>query len=175
MPVTPISVWTHPKITPFRLAFILTTAGLGISKAILVSNGKTASSTTVEWITGVVVAIMWVILSISCDDEVDSMLKCGFDVCFSFQLLSSFDCEHNNARPQYLDWLFRYDCLGRSHIAIANPHLAPRTSPIITGYRLLLSTVFAAFGIAKMLCGYFGFSSAMYTLDWILAIPLTLG
>jgi hypothetical protein len=67
--------WTHPKITPFRLAFMFTTGGLGIAKAALVSNGKTASSTTVEWITGVVVALMWVILRVSCDYEADTMLS----------------------------------------------------------------------------------------------------
>lgn len=50
-----------PKITPFHLIFILTNGGLGILKTVLVSKGKTVSSTTVEWITGVVVALMYVI------------------------------------------------------------------------------------------------------------------
>jgi hypothetical protein len=49
---------THPKLTPYRLAFFLSTGGLGITKAILVWNGATASSTTVEWVTGVVAALM---------------------------------------------------------------------------------------------------------------------
>lgn len=69
--------WTHPKITPFRLAFFLITGALGIAKAILVSKGLTASSTTVEWVTGVVVALMWVILQDLQDNDVHSMLRCG--------------------------------------------------------------------------------------------------
>ena len=105
----------------------------------------------------------------------------------SFQLLSS--CEYNNARPRYLDLLFCYDCLGRSGTSIREPRPSSSTlesprrlssdraelQPIATGYRLLVSVAFAAFGLAKMFCGYLGFSSAMYTLDWIIAIPLTLG
>lgn len=45
----------------------------------------------------------------------------------------------------------------------------------VTGYRLLVSTVFVSFCLVKMTCGYRGFSSAMNTLDWIISIPLTLG
>lgn len=50
-----------PKVTPFHLIFIFTNGGLGVAKAVLVSKGKTASSITVEWITGVVVALVYVI------------------------------------------------------------------------------------------------------------------
>ncbi|KAF5329620.1 hypothetical protein D9619_009242 [Psilocybe cf. subviscida] len=158
--------WTHPKLTPFRLAFILTTGGLGIAKAVLVSKGRTAISTTVEWITGVFVALR-------------------------FQFLGS--CEYNDTRPRYLKCLFLYDCLGRSGVANGEPRSDSNTleppqglsvdrlalpldsSIVVTGYRLLVSTFFTAFGLAKILCAYLDFSSAMYTLDWIIAIPLTLG
>lgn len=63
IPIHPITsasegTQTHPRLTPYRIAFILTTAGLGTIKAVLVSKNDTISSTTVEWITGVVVALM---------------------------------------------------------------------------------------------------------------------
>lgn len=50
----------HPKLTLYRLTFIVTTGGLGIAKATLVSKGQTTSSITMEWITGVIVALRWV-------------------------------------------------------------------------------------------------------------------
>lgn len=53
--------WTHPKITPFHLTFFITTGGLGIAKAVLVSENDIASSITFEWIAGVVVALVYVI------------------------------------------------------------------------------------------------------------------
>lgn len=53
-----MTAWVRPKVTPFHLTFMLTIGGLGITKAALVSRGDTASSITVEWITGVVLALM---------------------------------------------------------------------------------------------------------------------
>jgi hypothetical protein len=47
----------HPRITPFRLAFILNTATFGISKAVLVFRDEMVSSTTVKWVAGVVLAM----------------------------------------------------------------------------------------------------------------------
>ncbi|KAF5309143.1 hypothetical protein D9619_012841 [Psilocybe cf. subviscida] len=153
----------YPRMTPYRLAFFATTGGLGITKAVLVSKNETVSSITVEWITGVVMALV-------------------------FQFLGS--CEYNNKRPQYLDWLFHYNVLGRSNRELGYSHsdsseLGPTgrlsldqadpSPPLATGYRLLVSAMCAIFGLSKMLCGYLGLRTAMNTLDWIIAVPLTLG
>lgn len=58
-------VWRYPRVTPYRLVVMLTTAGLGIAKAVVVSRNQTVSSITIEWITGVVVALLYVALFIS--------------------------------------------------------------------------------------------------------------
>ena len=56
---------------------MLTTAGLGIGKAVLVSRNQTVSSTTFEWITGVVVALMYVFgyLYLSPDDYLVAKIR----------------------------------------------------------------------------------------------------
>lgn len=53
----PACTW-YPNLTLYRLVFFVTTGGLGITKAVLVSKNEAASSTTVEWVAGVVVALM---------------------------------------------------------------------------------------------------------------------
>lgn len=57
-----VTVWIHPPITPFRLAFIFTTLGFGIAKAVLVSTGDSTSSTTIDWVAGVLIALMLVFI-----------------------------------------------------------------------------------------------------------------
>ncbi|KAF5329248.1 hypothetical protein D9619_009240 [Psilocybe cf. subviscida] len=64
--------------------------------------------------------------------------------------------------------------LPNSWSTMDSPEL-PDNPVILTGYRLLVATICAAFGLAKMLCSYLGLSSAMSALDWTIAIPLTLG
>lgn len=53
----------HPRVTPFRLTSVLLTTTLGIAKAILVSEGDTVGSTTVEWVAGVLLALRSACLS----------------------------------------------------------------------------------------------------------------
>lgn len=47
----------HPRVTPFRLMFVISTTTIGIAKAILVSKGNAIGSTTAEWIGGVILAL----------------------------------------------------------------------------------------------------------------------
>ncbi|KAF5309190.1 hypothetical protein D9619_012835 [Psilocybe cf. subviscida] len=162
------SSW-HPKVTPYRLAFILTTGGLGIAKAVLISGGRAASSTTIEWVAGVVVAL-------------------------SFQL--SGPLEYAAQRPRYVDWIFSYDCLNIPRTIIRGRRLDIRDSspihtkahqdqeassddiwkspPIVTAYRLFVSAIISGFGLVKMICAYRGLPGAMNTLEWIVAVPMTL-
>lgn len=46
---------------------------------------------------------------------------------------------------------------------------------VVNGYRLLVLAAVGGFGLAKIICGYLGLNTAMNTLDWIIAVPLTLG
>lgn len=175
-----------PKITPYRVAFILTTAGLGIAKAVLVSRDETASSITVEWITGVAVALVSVISWSA--DHAQTLKALNFCSHVSFQFFGP--CEYNDMLPPTLNWLFQHNIIGwlTGTAARAHPgynvgletenrlsvgHLSD-VPPLVTGYRLFVSALFAAFGLAKMLCGYLGLSTAMNTLDWVIGVPLAL-
>lgn len=113
-----------------------------------------------------------------------SRLRWRCNELFSFQFLGS--CEYNNARPQKLDWYFNFNCLGTKLSDIDSGNIEvlvvsngecmnSGTPPVVTGYRLLASMVFVLFGLVKMICAYLGFSSAMNALDWVIAVPLTLG
>lgn len=53
----PLERW-HPKLTPYRLTVILTTIGLGTVKLVEVYNGNDTGTTTLEWISGVVVFLL---------------------------------------------------------------------------------------------------------------------
>ncbi|TDL18184.1 hypothetical protein BD410DRAFT_843030 [Rickenella mellea] len=54
----------HPKLTGYRLLFIILTLSFGLSKAALAYQGQSVSPTTLEWIFGVVIglALYWLSL-----------------------------------------------------------------------------------------------------------------
>lgn len=49
----------HPKITPYRLAVLTTTVGLGTAKAVVSQNGGTIVSITLEWLVGSLLSVMY--------------------------------------------------------------------------------------------------------------------
>ncbi|KAF5317778.1 hypothetical protein D9619_012526 [Psilocybe cf. subviscida] len=153
----------HPRITPFRLAFVLSTTTLGIAKAVFVSKGDSIGSTTVEWVAGVVLAL-------------------------SFQFLGGLESfEHHGTVARFT---FSQDCLAPLWSIMPRPsytdderHEAPSQAKdtadanvmiIVSPYRLLVSTVTVGFGAMKMACLYTGLSGAMNTLDWAFAVPISL-
>lgn len=50
----------HPKLTPYRLLSILLPVCLGTIKAVALQQGKQNEPITLEWISGVVVFILYV-------------------------------------------------------------------------------------------------------------------
>lgn len=57
------SKW-HPKISPYRLWVIATTVGFGTAKSVSVRTGDASIPTTLEWIAGTVIFLMWDIVLI---------------------------------------------------------------------------------------------------------------
>ena len=56
----------HPKITPYRLLVTALTIGLGTAKAVAsTSDGGSATSVTIEWVTGIVMLLLCVFI-VSC-------------------------------------------------------------------------------------------------------------
>ena len=45
----------HPKVTPYRFLVLFTTVGLGAAKAFAVSRNLVLVSTSLEWVTSVIV------------------------------------------------------------------------------------------------------------------------
>lgn len=56
---TPLTVqkW-HPKLTPYRLLALGTTVAVGTAKAVAAQKGDNGASTTLEWISGVVIFLV---------------------------------------------------------------------------------------------------------------------
>lgn len=50
----------HPKISPYRLWVILTTIGFGTAKSVFAATGNSFIPTTLEWIAGTVIFLMYV-------------------------------------------------------------------------------------------------------------------
>ncbi|KDR80015.1 hypothetical protein GALMADRAFT_222932 [Galerina marginata CBS 339.88] len=151
----------HPKVTPYRLLFLSTTIALGTAKAILTYQGKAMISTTLEWIAGVVLSLLFYILG---------------------------DSESKRNYPTYLSLFFSYDCMNviwgilctlslnrpsyRSDEWSAISRYPVSTIPMATGYRILLSSIVATFGMVKAICAYLGLNTAANTFDWTVTVAL---
>ncbi|KAF5327408.1 hypothetical protein D9619_003955 [Psilocybe cf. subviscida] len=156
---------------PNLRTFVLSTATLGITKAVLVSREETISSTTVEWVAGVVLAL-------------------------SFQLISPLEFrEHYNPVAWFI---FSQDCLQPLWKVLPRPYVdderpvGPRdqaddsadhqkyhlqkehAAALVTPYRLLVSTVTVGFGVVKMSCAYMGLDATMNTVEWAFSVPIVL-
>lgn len=54
----------HPKLSLYRLLVLLATIGLGVAKAVTAYLNFNYASITLEWITGVVVFILYEVVSL---------------------------------------------------------------------------------------------------------------
>jgi len=52
----------QPKLTPYRFLVLLSTIGLGSAKAYAVSQNLNLVATSIEWVSGVLVFSMYVLL-----------------------------------------------------------------------------------------------------------------
>ncbi|KDR69415.1 hypothetical protein GALMADRAFT_215105 [Galerina marginata CBS 339.88] len=155
----------HPKITPYRLAIILTTLSLGTAKAVLTQQGRNLLSITLEWITGVAVVL-------------------------TFQIFSDYDLEAR--APKSISWFFSYDCMDVIWVFLTRLSICRRRPvyisterrtlpsvnsmhPPITLYRILLNVTVLFFGVSKATLAYLGYSTEVTWLDWISATFLTTG
>ena len=57
-----VPVRWHPKITLYRLVVLLTTMCLGVSKAMMSARGAVVVSVTLEWVSGVAVFVLCVVV-----------------------------------------------------------------------------------------------------------------
>ncbi|KAH9481040.1 hypothetical protein JR316_0005559 [Psilocybe cubensis] len=163
----PILQRWHPKMTPYRLVVLLTTIGLGTAKAIMAHCGNSIVSTTLEWISGV---LLFLIL----------------------HGLSGYDSYRVRLPPQ-ISWFFEYDCVEFAWrrlaqlrwLSIAVPeyssderlylHMRNRYSkyPPVTLYRLLVSFTAVSFGMTKAYLSYAGLNIAATWTDWLLGVAAT--
>ncbi|PPQ83886.1 hypothetical protein CVT25_000630 [Psilocybe cyanescens] len=155
----------HPKITPYRLAILTTTVGLGTAKAIVTQKGGAIVSTTLEWVAGMLLSLLFLVLS---DYE-----------------------SREDVVPPYLSWLFKPDCMDLiwkllAFFSIDRPVYvsdelpsdsasddAKSASPDLTPYRILVSGTVTAFGLSKAMLGYSNQLTAVTWTDWALAVPVT--
>ncbi|KDQ58460.1 hypothetical protein JAAARDRAFT_176422 [Jaapia argillacea MUCL 33604] len=151
----------RPQFTGYRALVILLTVGFGSLKAILSYKNLTIASTTVEWISGVViyVGLFWLGL-------------------------------YETAHPSAIPWLFERDYThsvrrfvnpravvttrgGIIEYNIAESHQNRRAT--LTAYRILVSTLVASLGLTKASLTYQGYSTVPTTLDWISGTLLAVG
>ncbi|KAF8166853.1 hypothetical protein BJ912DRAFT_862948 [Pholiota molesta] len=148
----------HPKITVYRLMIVLLGFGLGTAKAWATWRGETILSITLEWISAVVISSILFILS-----WYDNLDDAPTPVLFLF----SYDCLDIIWRILYIPKpAYRSDeC---SHIVPPITDSYPYR-PLITGYRILVSSIMAAFGLSKMICSYMGLNTAATAIEWVTA------
>ncbi|TFK31592.1 hypothetical protein BDQ12DRAFT_716910 [Crucibulum laeve] len=152
----------HPKLTPYRLSFILTTASFGTVKAICTHYNQDVASITLEWISGVVVFILlfW---------------------------LGLYESESYKFKSTKMSWLFHFDCIewllfsssprARTNNltqAHSNSFLKVQKYLPITGYDILVSNVAIIFGSSKGALAYLGHESSFNALDWLWATVVTI-
>ncbi|KDR79350.1 hypothetical protein GALMADRAFT_137197 [Galerina marginata CBS 339.88] len=152
----------HPKITPYRLAFISTTLVLGTTKAVLTQQGRTIAPITLEWISGVLLALV-------------------------FYIANTYDTESHP--PRYLSSFFTFDCMDilwnslsllsmprPSYVSNELPSL-PSTKeghPPMTFYRIVLNLAVALFGMSKAALSYSRSSTPVTWLDWFIGTILAI-
>ncbi|KDR70539.1 hypothetical protein GALMADRAFT_877852 [Galerina marginata CBS 339.88] len=152
----------HPKITPYRLIVPSTTIGLGSAKAVLTQSGSTVIPTTLEWLVGTVLFLLF--FSISAYDSRETF-------------------------PKSLSWLFEYDCMDLVWWLLESLSSRRRPQycfdekltivdgsvyhPPLTAYRILVCSAATSFGASKAVLGYLRLSTAVTWSDWALAVPVT--
>ncbi|KAF9472298.1 hypothetical protein BDN70DRAFT_938293 [Pholiota conissans] len=144
----------HPKITIYRLLVLSLGIVLGTVKACITYNGEAVMSTTMEWISGVVVSLRYagatwakILLLQHLFFSLMIVLKsCG----------DSLRCA-SIPKPKY-----RSD--ERIHM------LSSSQRPPVTIYRILVSATVTVLGLAKLTCAYMGMSTAASAVDWVFAV-----
>ncbi|KAH6907470.1 hypothetical protein BKA70DRAFT_1562992 [Coprinopsis sp. MPI-PUGE-AT-0042] len=150
----------HPKITISRLFVIGSTLALGPVKAVMSYRGDTVASVTIEWITTIVIFLI-------------------------FLALSSCECQQN-ARPA---WLFQYDTLElvwnlARRLSLHPPAYETEERPIelvvkprhppVTIYRMLVTSIVLGFGMAKATLSYMGETTEPITIEWVSGVVLAI-
>ncbi|KAF5327258.1 hypothetical protein D9619_003935 [Psilocybe cf. subviscida] len=156
----------HPKVTPYRLLVLGTTMGVGTTKAMAAQRGDEGASTTLEWVSGVVIFLI-------------------------LHTMSTYD-ESPKEPPPLLGWMFTVDCidyvwrfLSFLHISRPSYSSAPQAVPHliaqsekdhtanavpVTLYRLCVCFTTVSFGLTKAALVYFGFSTGANWVDWTLGV-----
>ncbi|KIM40760.1 hypothetical protein M413DRAFT_28527 [Hebeloma cylindrosporum] len=155
------SAW-HPKLTLYRLLVIFSTVGLGAAKAVTSYFNLTHTSITLEWILGVVVFLMLHILG-------------TYEVSHTRRIAWLFEVD-------YLDYLWNFlHKFARIHRPYYRTdednslHIRTSGRPLMTGYRLLLtSTVFIA-GMSKSALVYGNLQTEATTVEWAFGVLVATG
>ncbi|KAF9536826.1 hypothetical protein CPC08DRAFT_676976, partial [Agrocybe pediades] len=156
--VLPGDGW-HPRLTPYRLLILTTTLSLGTAKAIATQKGSSMVPTTLEWISGVVLFIV-------------------------FFFTGKYDSHFNtsSSAPSSWSWIFTVECTDfmwsfLSRFGYRRPFYSSRErelsseggeGPAVTLYRLMVSFSVLSFGIVKATLSYYGRSTSANWIDWAL-------
>jgi hypothetical protein len=163
-----VPVRWHPKITVYRLVVLLTTICLGVGKAITSARGAVIVPTTLEWVSGVAVFVLCVVMIMLVSFKADSYHR--------LYGIGLYDEDHR----QHMKWLFNQDLAPylwlvsyrTDEVALpAGFHLSRH--PPITGYRIAITASVLLFGLAKAMFGYLGYSLAANTVDWVFGVIVT--
>ena len=163
-----VPVRWHPKITLYRLVVLLTTMCLGVSKAMMSARGAVVVSVTLEWVSGVAVFVLCVVVFMLVSFKADSYHR-----LYGIGLYDEGHRQHmkrlfKKDLAPYL-WLVSYRT---DEVTLpAGFHLSRH--PPITGYRIAITASVFLFGLAKAMLGYFGYSPAANTIDWVFGIVVT--
>ncbi|KAF5327260.1 hypothetical protein D9619_003933 [Psilocybe cf. subviscida] len=165
---SPILQRWHPKLTPYRLLVLGTTISVGTAKAVAAHGGDQSASTTLEWVSGVVIFLI-------------------------LHSMSTYD-ESPKDPPPLLGWLFTIDCVDYiwrllsllripcpSYSSVPEPmarlnvHGREHTRNVIpvTLHRLFVSFITAVFGLTKATMTYSGYSVGANWVDWTLGVVVT--
>ncbi|KDR80971.1 hypothetical protein GALMADRAFT_91662 [Galerina marginata CBS 339.88] len=149
----------HPKITIYRLLMLSTTLGFGTAKVITAYQQKSYVSTTIEWVSGVAVFLVFFLVNI---------------------------VEGDPSQKGQLGWLLQYDTLellwsifkilGRDRPRYRSDERQvefPERHPPITGFRILTTLTVILFGSIKAYLSYSGFSNAATAMDWISGVVIS--
>ncbi|TFK35692.1 hypothetical protein BDQ12DRAFT_687809 [Crucibulum laeve] len=157
LPLT--SMW-HPKLTLYRLCILSLSSGFGISKTALSYRGIVMISTTLEWIFGVVLFTLFMLLEMYEDGPGKDLAPWFFDldlIHLTWNGVAGVFLKTN--RPLY-----------QTNTAYATKTARLRKPLPIRGYDILVCGTTVTFGLVKSVTTYCGFSTASTTLEWICGV-----
>jgi hypothetical protein len=165
-----VPVRWHPKITVYRLIVLLTTICLGVGKAIMSAKGAVVVPVPLEWVSGVAVFVLCVVVIILVSFKADFHHRLYCVGLYDEDRQQHMKCLFNKDLAPYL-WLvsYRTDEVGLP----AGFHLSQH--PPITGYRIVVTASVLLFGLAKAMLGYLGHPIAANTFDWTYGVVVASG